>query len=272
MATDQITTMLTPAERRSVDAAGQGLYEALHRDSIDEVVRDVRERRAGAVVVSVARCSYDEAARVAELVREFPLVQAIALLSNTEPASHHAVLSLGRCGVRTLIDVRAPDGWRALRKALLDGSPVEVRAWALGRLAADLQDAPGPCWGFFETLFSVSVGVNTVDALAAVFRVTTPTLASRFYRLRLPTPRRYLAGARLTRAARMLENPDLSIASVSNSMQYSSPQAFGRHLQVVLQLTASRFRREYDGERTLDWFRHDLVLPYVEALRLLNPG
>jgi len=50
-----VTTILTPAERIRVDAAGDGLYTALHRDSVDDVIRDLKEKRAAAVLVSVAR-------------------------------------------------------------------------------------------------------------------------------------------------------------------------------------------------------------------------
>ena len=45
-----VSTMLTPDERLRVDAAGEGLYSALHRESLDEVLADLRERRAGAVL------------------------------------------------------------------------------------------------------------------------------------------------------------------------------------------------------------------------------
>src|SRR4051812_23281462 len=40
-----VTTILTPAERVRVDAAGEGLYTALHRDNVDDVIRDLKERR-----------------------------------------------------------------------------------------------------------------------------------------------------------------------------------------------------------------------------------
>ncbi len=275
MPTDQIcppiSTILTPAERRSVDAAGQGLYETLHRDSIDEVVRDVRERCTAAFVVSVSRCAAGEAQRVAGLVRDFPRIPAIAILSNHEPAAPQAVLSLGRSGVRTLVDVRSPDGWRALRQALAAGWPAEVRRLALDRLAADLDGAPTSCLGFFETLFSAHAMVSTVCQLAALLNQSSARLAGRFSRLGLPTPRRYLNNARLTRAARLLENPGLSIANVSNRLEYSSPQAFGRHLQRIVHVPASTFRRTYNGERMLDRFREELVLPYREALRRFDP-
>ena len=45
-----VSTILTPGERQRVDAAAEGLYSALHRESFDEVLADLRERRAGAVL------------------------------------------------------------------------------------------------------------------------------------------------------------------------------------------------------------------------------
>ena len=35
-----VSTVLTPTERIRVDAAGEGSYRALHRDNVDDVVRD----------------------------------------------------------------------------------------------------------------------------------------------------------------------------------------------------------------------------------------
>ena len=39
-----VTTVLTPAERVRVDAAAQGLYAVLHRESFDEVIADLDVR------------------------------------------------------------------------------------------------------------------------------------------------------------------------------------------------------------------------------------
>ena len=100
-----VSTILLPSERVRVDAAGEGLYTALHRDSIDDVIRDVKERRASAVLVSVTRCGPRDATRVATLVREFPRVPTVALLTELEPNAPTAVLTLGRSGVQTLVTV-----------------------------------------------------------------------------------------------------------------------------------------------------------------------
>src|SRR5256885_1227209 len=157
-----VSTVLTPAERIRVDAAGEGSYQALHRDNVDDVVKDLKANRAAAVVVS-------------------------------------------------------------------------VRA------------------------FSQFLGV------------LPSTLMSRFFRAGLPAPKRYLAVARLVRAARLFENPGFSVANIANHLDYSSPQSFGRHIRTVLGMTAVQFRRHYDGASMLQHFRESLVLPHADALRRLKP-
>jgi AraC-like DNA-binding protein len=77
--------------------------------------------------------------------------------------------------------------------------------------------------------------------------------------------------ARLVRAARLLENAGLSVANVSNHLDYSSPQSFGRHVRTMLGLTAVEFRQRYDGEGMLRRFREDLVIPHASVLRRFTP-
>ena len=267
-----VTTMLTPIERLRVDAAGEGLYHALHRDSVDDVIRDLRERGAAAILMSVSRCGREEAsARVASMVREFPRIPAVAILTELEPLTPQTVLSLGRCGVQTLIDVRQPAGWRELRNVLMADRATDIQRLALAQLTTDLVGVPVDCWRFFEMLFRCSPQVSTVRLLARRLDVLPSTLMSRFFRARLPAPKRYLAMARLTRAASLFENPGLSVANVSNHLDYSSPQSFGRHVRTVLHVTAVEFRQRYDGEGMLHRFREELVLPYLPALRSLTP-
>ena len=266
-----VATVLTPDERLRVDAAGEGLYQALHRESLDDVRRDLRERRVSAVLVSVARCGGAELSQVATMVREFPRVPAVALLCEMGAATPHAVLSLGRSGVRTLVDARQPAGWRELRQLLATDGAGEIAQLAVERLEHDLAGAPDDCRRFFELLFAGPARLTTVRALAATLGVVPSTLMSRFFRSRLPAPKRYLAYARLVRAARLFENPGLSVAAVANHLDYSSPQSFGRHVKTLLQLTAVEFRHRYDGEGMLERFRAELVTPYAATLRTFTP-
>jgi AraC-like DNA-binding protein len=267
-----VSTMLTPIERLRVDAAGEGLYHALHRDSVEDVIRDLREHGAAAVLMSVSRCSRDETgSRVASMVREFPRIPAVALLTEIEVQTPQTVLALGRSGVQMLIDVRQPAGWRELRSVLMADRATDIQRLALAQLTTDLAGAPSDCWRFFEMLFRCSPQVSTVRLLARRLDVLPSTLMSRFFRVHLPAPKRYLAMARLTRAAGLFENPGLSVANVSNHLDYSSPQSFGRHVRTILGVTAVEFRQRYDGEGMLHRFREELVLPFLPVLRRLTP-
>lgn len=267
-----VSTMLTPDERMRVDAAGLGLYHAMHRETLDDVIRDVRERGAQAVVMSVACCGAHELPRLARMVREFPRVPAVALLTDATAPTAHTVLGLGRSGVRALIDVRQPTGWRALRTTLLNERAEAIERQAIARVLDELAGAPEDCRRMFEVLFTGDARTYSVRGLAAALGVGGSTLLSRFFRARLPAPKRYLAYARLVRAARLLENVGLSIANVANQLEYSSPQSFGRHVKGLLGMTAQQFRETYDGEGMLERFRRELVTPYAAELKAFRPA
>lgn len=266
-----VSTMLKPAERARVDAASRGLYQLVHRDSLDDVLKDVRERRAGAVVFSVERYGILPTSRIATLVREFPRVPAIALLTSTEENTPLATLTLGHLGVRTLVDARAPRGWSDLREILMAERSGDLEREVLAQLALDLAGATRDCWRFFELLFSASPRVLAVRQLATQLGVLPSTLLSRFFRADLPAPKRYLSLARLIRAAKLFENPGFSVANVANHLEYSSPQSFGRHVRTVMRMSPVQFRRSFDAEKMTMFFREELVLPYREILRTFSP-
>jgi AraC-like DNA-binding protein len=265
-----IATLLTPEERLRVDAAGEGCYRALHRETVDDVIRDLKDRQVQAVLVSVT-CASKCTTRVASLVREFPRIPAVALLSDFELRTPQAVLALGQCGIKRLIDVRNAAGWRELRGALMADTGDAGQRSVLGQLTIDLAGAPPDCWQFFETIFTCSPRIGNVRLLARHLDVTASTLMSRFFRAGVPTPKRYLAMARLVRAARFFENSGFSIANVANHLDYSSPQSFGRHIRTLLDITAGEFRERYDCASMFTRFRTDLIIPYVDRLRTLRP-
>ena len=255
-----------------VDAAGEGLYSALHRESLDEVLSDLRERKSGAVLISIARYGLQSSARMAAMVREFPRVPAMALLTETQHSTPQNLLALGQLGVRILIDARQPSGWQTLRDILAAEKSNDLQRTALGQLSADLAGAPSDCWRFFELLFSHSPQIHTIRQLSRQLNILPSTLMSRFFRAKLPPPKRYLSLARLIRAAKLFENPGLSVASVANYLDYSSPQSFGRHVRTIMGISPVVFRQNYDGAGMLQYFRKELISPYAEILRGFCPS
>lgn len=267
-----VSTILTPFERSRVDAAAQGLCDALHRESLDEVLSDLRQQRTNLVLISVARYGSQSSARVAAMVREFPRVPAVALLTETQSSTPHSTLALGQLGIRTLVDARLPAGWQTLRNLLATQGSNELQRSALSQISLDVPGVSKDCWRFFELLFDSSPRILTVRQLARHLNILPSTLMSRFFRAKLPPPKRYLCLARLIRAARLFENPGLSVARVANHLDYSSPQSFGRHVRTVMRMSPVRFRSTYDGQGMLQYFRTELILPYVEVLCVFRPS
>ncbi len=267
-----VATVLTPLERVRVDVASTGAFEVLHRSSVEEVTRDVQKQEVDAVLVSVTRYDPASTARMAAMVREFPTVPAFALLTDIQRSTPHSVLELGRVGVRTLIDARSNSGWTALKDLLMHERASDVQRQMLGALNLDLSGAAPDCWRFFELLFTHKPHIASVRQMGRHLDVVPGTLMSRFYRAKLPSPKRYIDVGRLVRAARLLENSGLSVTTVSRRLDYSSPQAFSRHVRCVLGMSPVEFRESYNGERMLNRFREELVLPYVETLRTFRPA
>lgn len=261
-----VSTILTPLERSRVDVAARGLCDALHRESLDEVLSDLRQQRAKVVLISVTRYGSENSSRVAALVREFPRVPALALLTETDASTPHTTLALGQLGIRTLVDARMPAGWQILRNILASQGSSGLQRSVLLQLSLDLPGISKECWRFFELLFDAPPKISTVRQLAQHLNILPSTLMSRFFRAKLPAPKRYLSLGRLILAARLFENPGLSVARVANHLDYSSPQSFGRHVRTVMKMSPVEFRDTYDGQRMLQFFRTELILPYADTL------
>src|SRR5436305_10213908 len=267
-----VSTILTPIERSHVDAAAQGLCQPLHRESLEEVLLDLREQKADLVLISVAKYGTQNSGRVAAMVREFPRVPAVALLTETQNSTPHATLALGQMGIRTLVDARIPAGWQTLRNLLATKGSNDLQRSALAQIGQDIPGVSKDCWRFFELLFDTSPRISTVRQLARHLNILPSTLMSRFFRAELPAPKRYLSLARLIRAARLFENPGLSVARVANHLDYSSPQSLGRHVRTMMKMSPVKFRTTYDGQGMLQLFRTELVLPYVDTLSIFRPS
>ena len=266
-----VATLLTPDERLRIDAAGVGLYETCHRESMEQITKDLQTQRVQAVLLSANICERQNLTRIARIVREYPRVPTVAVVSQYLPHTAQAVLLLGRCGVRTLVDVRDPRGWHELRKLLVRDRASGLQRLALAMVDLELADATSGSRQFFQTIFEVAPHVGTVRKLSEVLGVIPSTLMSRFFRYELPAPKQYLALARLTCAALLLENPGLSVATVANQLDYSSPQSFGRHVRALMRMTPTRFRDSYDGEGMLDHYRLQLITPYLQKLKRFDP-
>jgi AraC-like DNA-binding protein len=265
-----IAAVLLPGERPRVDAAGNGCFAVVHRDSVPDAVRTVRERPVDAVLVSVHRCPPEQVEAVRHLVREFPGIPTVALVSQHDPGATEMLLRLGASGVRQVVDVTSPTGWNRLR--LVVGQPA-TRAVARiqAPILAALAEAPPAARLFLEALIRLAPDTPTVTAHSERLYVRPSTLMSRFARAGLPSPKNYLSAVRLLHAAYLFETAGLSVADVAYRLEYSSPQSFGRHLRAMLGITAIEFRRRYPFPSALERFVELMIEPYRETWRRFHP-
>jgi AraC-like DNA-binding protein len=265
-----IAAVLRPEERSRVEAAGNGWFAVVHRDSIPEAIRTVRERPVDAVLVSVHHCRAQALDQLDHLVRGFPGIPTVALVSKHDPLDSEALLHLGASGVRQVIDVTGPDGWHRLRQIL--GQPTTRDAARIqGPVLEALGDIPPDARLFLEVLIRLAPDIATARGLTDRLGVQCTTLMSRFARAGLPSPKSYLAAVRLVHAALLFERPGYTVADVAYRLDYSSPQSFGRHVRALLGITSSELRRRFPFEVALARFIGLMVLPYREVWAGFRP-
>ncbi|MGH7702275.1 MAG: helix-turn-helix domain-containing protein [Gemmatimonadales bacterium] len=265
-----VAAVVLPAERPKVEAAGNGWFSVLHRDSIPEAIRAVRERPVDAILVSVHRCDSGEFEALGHLVRDFPGIPTVALVSQHDPATPETLLHLGATGVRQVVDVTSPAGWQCLRQMV--GHPASRAAARIqAPILAALCDVPPSTRLFFEVMIRLAPEILTVRELADRLQVRASTLMSRFQRAQLPSPKNYLAAIRLLHATLLFERRGLSVADVAYRLDYSSPQSFGRHVRSMLGITTSELRRRFPFPAAQARFIELMITPYLEVLRVFHP-
>lgn len=265
-----VAAVVSSGERSSLDAASLGCFSVLHRSSVPEIVRVVRERPVDAVLLSVHQCHDERTDQVDELVRNFPALPTVALISRHDVRVSEALLRLGANGIRQVVDVSAPAGWRRLRQLVTEPAS-RAAARILGPVMAALPDLSADGRLFLEILVRMAPDISAVLPIARRLNQCPSTLTSRFQRAGLPSPKTYLNAVRLLYAAHYFEGGARSIADVSYQLDCSSPQSFGRTVRVMLGITPSEFRRRYPFLIALDRFIDQLVVPYRDAWSRLRP-
>ena len=115
-----VAAVLAPTERAGLDAASAGCFVVLHRSSVLEAVRAVRERSVDAVLLSVQQCARERVEEVDRLVRAFPGVPTVALVTRHDADASETLLRLGATGVRQVVDVTTASGWSRLRQVVAE--------------------------------------------------------------------------------------------------------------------------------------------------------
>ncbi|MFN0177555.1 MAG: helix-turn-helix domain-containing protein [Gemmatimonadales bacterium] len=265
-----IAAVVAPSERAQLDAAAAGCFAIVHRPSLPDAAKTVREHPVDAIVFSVEQCRGAEVAHLDELIRRFPDIPTFALVTRSDSDTSEALLRLGASGVRHVVDVTGPRGWHRLRHMLAEPAS-KPAARILARFLDALPELSPTTRMFIELMVRMAPSVPVARRLARHARLRPSTLMSRFIRAGLPSPKTYVAAIRLLYAAQYFENDGLTVTDVSYRLECSSPQSFGRHLRAMLGITAGEFRRRFSFDTAADRFVALLVEPYRENWRVFRP-
>jgi AraC-like DNA-binding protein len=282
-ATPRVVAWLTARERGQVQLGSGGRMTLTHRDALAEVGGDLARGTADAVLVSAARLTNAERPTLAAYVRGFPAV-AFAGIVTAAADDRHALAAahlLGEAGVSALLDCRVPGGWTALRGTFAPRrrsdafrracvSSVLADVWGGGAVGRAEDGMMGAGLARFFAL-AFAPGETRARHVAARLGVCPPTLASRFFRAGLPSPKRYVDGARLVWAAHLGEAPGLTVQAIAEQLDVSAPQALARSVRRLTGQSVGTFRRAHTGSSMLARFRAELVTPYREQLRAFDP-
>jgi AraC-like DNA-binding protein len=247
-----------------------GSFLILHQSNVPEAVRVVRERAVDAVLLSAYHCSDERCEPVDELVRSFPGVPTVALVTRHDARISETLLRLGATGIRDVVDVTAPAGWKRLRQVVAEPA-TRGAARILAPVLAALPRLPADARFFLELLVRLAPDTASVRTIARNLQQKPSTLMSRFVRAELPSPKAYLSAIRLLYAAQYFEGGGRSVSDVAYRLDCSSPQSFGRTLRAMLGITPSEFRRRYPFSVAIRHFLDNLIVPYEETWSNFHP-
>jgi len=274
----RVCTLLGPRERTQVEAATDGRLTVVHRGTVAGIYDDIAAGHADGAVVSVAMVREVDVYRLSSLVHDLPATPVVGLIGDDGAAAAiPGTLLLGRAGITRLVDVRDRAGWALLREAFALEQPEGPVRGAVAAVIATIESEPNgtrtECTEglrrFFAAAFAPSA--TTASNIADELGLMTSTLASRFDRAGLPSPKQYLAHAKLVRAAYLGESPGITIGAISERLQLSSPQSYCRTVRHMTGMTANEFRRAVNGAAALERFMAELVTPFRTVLLAFDP-
>ena len=206
-----------------------------------EALATIRTRPVELAVVDpllAGRASECEIERLRVMFPSLPFI----LYTTLTPETAAVLLALGQRGIRHVVFVRYDDYPAHLRRVLAEEEArstsrqlLDQLAWALAPLPAELR------WVLEEVLQSPAE-VQTVQQVAARARVDRRTFERWFTRLGLPSPRHFLAAARVLYAHRLLRDPGFTIEDVAERLGYAQTKTLQLHARTYLGLTVGEMR------------------------------
>jgi AraC-like DNA-binding protein len=264
-----IVTLIDPGLRSRLALALDTAVPPYHARSVGEALAVVRERPVQAVLLGQSSLSPESLPAVGKLAGACAGLLILVMAGSVAQPSD-TLLTLGRYGVRDVVDVSTREGLVRLRS--LVGQPEwELARRIISAFRAPLDAATNEMREYLTKLIQWAPTMPASRRIAAAMGVRDSSFNSRFFRAGLPSPKQYLATIRLLFAAGVLENRSLSIADTANRLNYSSPQSFIRHLRTMLGMHGKEFREKCPFDALSAHARFRLLETHAHTLKWFRP-
>src|SRR5467141_5081476 len=231
-------------------------FTFVHAGNWGETLAVIRSRPVEVAVVDPLLSGEARALEIERLRLLFPSLPLILSTALT-PQLAAVLLALGKHGIRHVIFVRYDDHPDRLREVLEREATGAASRRLLDQLADRLSPLPTELRWVLEEALRTPEEVQTVGRLAARARVDRRTCERWFTRVGLPTPRHFLAAARVLYAHRLLQDPGFTIEDVAVRLGYAQTKTLQLHARTYLGLTAGEMRLTLAPEEALERVVHD---------------
>ncbi|HEV2751511.1 MAG TPA: helix-turn-helix domain-containing protein [Gemmatimonadales bacterium] len=226
-------------------------FPVVHARTWTDALTAIRARPVELAVVDPLLSGTASAHEIERLRRLFPSLPLLLYTSLTA-ATAGVLLALGHAGIREVIIFRHDDHASRLSELLSQEEGRSASRQLLDEVAAVLAPLPSELRWVLEEVLRSPAELQTVQQVAARARVDRRTFERWFARLGLPSPRHFLAVARVLYAHRLLQDPGFTIDDVAQRLGYAQTKTLQLHARSYLGLTAGEMRLTLEPAEALE--------------------
>lgn len=230
--------------------ADEARFSFVHAKSWDAALAAIRGRPVELAVVDPQLSGEARSQEIDRLRVLFPSLPLILYTALT-PRLGSVLLLLGQRGIRNIVVARFDDHPGRLRDVLHQEKAAAVSQQLLNHIADALIPLPTELRWVLEEALRAPEEIQTVGQLAERAHVDRRTCERWFARVGLPSPRHFLAAARVLYAHRLLQDPGFTVEDVAERLGYAQVKTLQQHARSYLGLTAGEMRLSLTPEEAL---------------------
>jgi len=231
--------------------AAAGQFSFVRALEWGQVLDTIRERPVELAVLDPLLGGEPRSHEIERLRQFFPSLPLI-LYTTLTPELAAVLLTLGKRGIREVIFARLDDHPTRLREALEQEYALASSQQFLEQIESRLAPLPTELRWVLEEALRMPEEVQTVQHLALRAAVDRRTCERWFTRAHLPSPRHFLAAARVLYAHRLLRDPGFTIEDVAKRLGYTRVKTLQQHARTYLGLTAGEMRLSLTTDEAME--------------------